>query len=118
MSALDQALARLQAHDGVEHLLLLGRDGLLIRHLGVGSAADAETVAAMVPGLVSAGAQLGRAAGQGDLATAVLEFAGGVAIVVALSRDLLIALTLRPGIGFAPLLREVRGERDRLASLL
>ena len=118
MSDLDQALGRLQAHEGVEHVLLLGRDGLLVRQLGAPGTAEAETVAAMIPGVASACGQLGRAAGHGDFATVVVEFAGGVVIAVALSAELLLAVSVRSGVGFAPLLREVRGQRAQLAALL
>jgi predicted regulator of Ras-like GTPase activity (Roadblock/LC7/MglB family) len=117
MSQLNDALRRLHGREGVEHVVLLGADGLLIRHLGA-SVPEPDTIAAMVPGLVSAAASLGSAADGGEFATAVIEFSQRVAIVLRLSSDLLLALVLSPGIGFAPLLREVRGERDRLAGLL
>lgn len=101
----------------MRHVLLLGRDGLLVRHLGT-DAIDVETVAAMVPTLASAAGSLGEATRLGDLATAVLELGEGVTIVVSLPDELLLALVLDPGVGFAPLLREARAERDRLAALL
>jgi predicted regulator of Ras-like GTPase activity (Roadblock/LC7/MglB family) len=118
MSELDEALSRLHRHEGVRHILLLGRDGLLVRHLGGPTAIEVETVAAMVPALATSSAAVGRATELGDFATAVVELSEGVAIVVALSGDLLLALILDPSVGFAPLLREVRHERDQLASLL
>lgn len=118
MSELDDTLSRLHHHEGVRHTLLLGRDGLLVRHLGGEAAIDGETVAAMVPALVGSCAAVGRATELGDFATAVVELAGGVAIIVALPGDLLLALVLDPSVGFAPLLREARRERDALASLL
>lgn len=118
MSQLDEALSRLNKHDGVRHILLLGRDGLLVRHLGGEAAIEVETVAAMVPALATSSAAVGRATELGDFSTAVIELEHGVAIVVALSADLLLALVLDPSVGFAPLLREVRRERDQLASLL
>lgn len=118
MSELDQALSRLRAHQGVRDILLLGRDGLLVRHLGGETPIEVETVAAMVPALATSCAAVGRATEQGEFTTAVVEFAAGVFIVVSLSADLLLALVLDQSVGFAPLLREVRRERDRLASLL
>lgn len=118
MSQLDEALSRLHQHDGVRHILLLGRDGLLVRHLGGSTAIEVETVAAMVPALATSCAAVGRATALGDFHTVVIELERGVGIVVALSSDLLLALILDPSIGFAPLLREVRRERDQLASLL
>lgn len=118
MSELDQALTRLKAHEGVEHLLLLGGDGLLVRHIGDETTLDVDTVAAMVPGLGAACASFGRAADLGEMGTAVVDFGSGVTVVAALSSDLLLALILRRGIGFSALLRELRHERAVLARLL
>jgi len=117
MSELDQALASLRGHEGVEHVLVLGRDGLLIRHSGE-SGLDAETVSAMVPGIASAAGGLASAAGGGDASTVVARFSGGVAVVDVLSPELLLAVLLRDGVGFAPLLRDLSRDRDRLASLV
>jgi hypothetical protein len=41
-----------------------------------------------------------------------------VAVVVALSDELLLALLLRPGVGFAPLLTRVRRDREVLAAAI
>jgi predicted regulator of Ras-like GTPase activity (Roadblock/LC7/MglB family) len=117
MSELDTALAELRAHPGVDHLILLGRDGLVIQHLGSGEG-DEETVAARVPGIVVAARGLGAAASRGSFITAVLEYDSGVAIIVALPGDLLLAALVRRDVGFAPLLRQLRRQRDRLGQLL
>lgn len=119
MSQLDTILSGLAAHPGVDDLLLLGGDGLPIRHMGgEGSRLDVDTVAAMVPGLASAAQAIAHAAERGGFATAVVELEGGVVVVSALSADLLLALFLRTGVGFAPLLRELRSRRAELAELL
>jgi predicted regulator of Ras-like GTPase activity (Roadblock/LC7/MglB family) len=117
MSQLDSALHALRAHAGVEHVLVLGRDGLLIQHVG-DSDLDAETVSAMVPGLAQAAHGLGSAAGAGAAVTAVVQLASGVAVVSVLSDDLLLAILLRAGVGFAPLLRDVGERRGTLATLV
>jgi predicted regulator of Ras-like GTPase activity (Roadblock/LC7/MglB family) len=117
MSELDAALHRLGAHGGVDQLILLGRDGLVVQSVGNGE--SEEPVSARVPGLVAASDALGRAADAGDFGTAVLEFdGGGVVIVTAVSEDLLLAALVRPGVGFGPLLRDMRRERGRLLELL
>ena len=117
MSDLDDALDRIRSHDGVEHVLVLGRDGLLIQHAGYGGL-DPETVSAMVPGLAQAASSLGSAAGGGDASTVVARLAKGVAVVQALSADVLLAVLLREGAGFAPLLRELADGSGALASLV
>ncbi len=117
MPPLDTALASLAAHPGVEHVLVLGRDGLLIAHTG-GAGLDAETGSAMVPGLAGAATALGRAAGQGAAETVVVRLDDGVAIVSVLGADTLLAVLLRGGAGFAPLLRELSRRRGELAGLV
>ena len=73
MTQLDEALQGLKEHDGVEHVLLAGADGLLVRHVGDVSALDPDRVAAMIPGIVSAGDTFGRATTAGPASTHVLE---------------------------------------------
>ncbi len=117
MSSLETALQALRAHPGVEEVLVLGHDGLLIQHVG-DARIDAETVSAMVPGLTQAAAGLGRAAGKGASPTAVLRLERGVLVVEELSPDLLLAVVLAEGVAFAALLREIHGRRDALAALV
>jgi predicted regulator of Ras-like GTPase activity (Roadblock/LC7/MglB family) len=117
MTELDTTLQGLREQEGVEHLVLLGRDGLVVRHAGTGPA-DEETVAARVPGLAAACEALGRASLQGHFSTAVIEFDRGVVVVASLSSDLLLAILIRPGVGFASLLRRLRRDRLRLIELL
>jgi predicted regulator of Ras-like GTPase activity (Roadblock/LC7/MglB family) len=118
MPQLDDVLSRIKTHEGVEHIFLLGGDGLLVRHIGEPRSLEVDTVAAMVPGLGAACASLGRVGELGAMSTAVIEFARGVAIVVALSKELILAIVVRPGIGFSALLRDLRQEREALASLV
>jgi predicted regulator of Ras-like GTPase activity (Roadblock/LC7/MglB family) len=117
MPPLETALASLGAHPGVEHVLVLGRDGLLIQHAG-GAGLDAETVSAMAPGVAAAASSLGRAAGLGEAATVAVQMDDGVALVADLGADLLLAVLLRGGVGFAPLLRELAARRGELAGLV
>lgn len=118
MTQLDQALSRLMDYPGVEHLLLLGQDGLLVRQLDRADLLDGETVAAMVPAVVAACNEFATAAGRGAFATAVLDLGDAVAILTSLPPELLLTVILRPGVGFAPLLQELGRERTRLASLV
>jgi hypothetical protein len=106
MSELDSAMQALQAHAGVEHVLVLGRDGLLIQHAGDGSL-DAETVLRHGPRHGAVGARPGRGDRRRGASTVVARMASGVAVVSVLSDELLLAVLLRDGVGFAPLLHEV-----------
>jgi predicted regulator of Ras-like GTPase activity (Roadblock/LC7/MglB family) len=116
MSELDAALQRIRGHNGVDHLILLGHDGLVVQHIGGGG--NEEPIAARIPGLAAACGALGTAAGTGRFQTAVIEFDSGVAIITSLSGDLLLLAMIRPGVGFAPLLRELRRQRSQLVELL
>jgi predicted regulator of Ras-like GTPase activity (Roadblock/LC7/MglB family) len=117
MSELDDALHALRAHPGVEHVLVLGRDGLLIQHSGDG-ALDADIVSAMVPGVAQSARALGEATGAGAATVMVARMERGVAVVSVLSDEILLAVLLRDGVGFAPLLHEVGARRDALARLV
>jgi predicted regulator of Ras-like GTPase activity (Roadblock/LC7/MglB family) len=117
MPALETALENLRAHPGVREVLVLGHDGLLIQHVGDGGL-DAETLAAMVPGIVQAATAAGRATGRGNPVSVVIRFERGVAVVEELSSDLLLALVLDEGVAFAALLREIQRERAGLAGLV
>lgn len=116
MSQLDEALATLKAHDGVEHVVVAGADGLLVHHLGQPAGLDADRFVAMLPGLARGADEVADAAAGGRTSTTVLELEQGVAIVVPLSEDLLLALLLRSGVPFPALLREVRQRRGQLAA--
>ena len=118
MTQLDEALQGLKEHQGVEHVLLAGADGLLVWHVGDASTLDPDRVAAMIPGIVSAGEIFGRAATAGAASTHVLELEEGVAIITPLSPELLLAVLLRSGVAFASLLRVIRSDRARLAALV
>jgi predicted regulator of Ras-like GTPase activity (Roadblock/LC7/MglB family) len=117
MTELEAVVGELREHDGVEHVLLVGRDGLLVYQSGTGEI-DGETVAALAPGLVWSCTSLGEAAVQGGFVTAVMEWTDGVGIVADLSSEVLLAVLLRPETGFAPLLHTIRARRDRLAELV
>lgn len=117
MSDLDAALDLIRSHEGVLHVLVLGRDGLLIQHAG-SAGLDAETVSAMVPGIASASQGLGAAAGAGAARMMVVRMDAGVAVISVLSPEILLAVLLGPGVGFAPLLHHLGEQQDRLASLV
>ncbi len=117
MPPLETALQSLRAHPGVEEILVVGHDGLLIQHVGDGRI-DAETVSAMLPALAQAAAQLGAAAGRGEAPTVVVRLGSGAAVIQELSADLLLAALVGGGVGFAPLLAELHARRAELAGLV
>lgn len=116
MSALDDALAALCAHNEVRTVLILGRDGLLIQQRG--EELDGETISAMIPGLATAADALGRAAGAGGFRTAALQMQEGVAVLATLGTELLLAALVRPAVGFEELLRDIAARRADLTALV
>lgn len=116
MSTIQELVRALRARDGVEAVVLLGRDGLVVDALGA-PGIDNERLAALVPLVVGAADELGSQAGRHDLATAVLEYSEGAAIVSPIGGDaILLVLASLTEIG--PLLYELRRNRGRLASLV
>ena len=117
MPTLRDLIEALQARPDVAGAVVLGRDGLLVDAGGL-DRADAEPLAAVAPGIASAADAVGAATGDGTLATAVLEFGQGLAVVSVLSADVLLLVRLAAGAEPAPLVYELRRGRARLAALV
>jgi len=117
MPTIRDVVQALSARNGVEAVVVLGRDGLPIDASASGGM-DQEGVAALVPGLVSSCEQLGEAAGRGQFGTGVIEFAGGMALVSNLTEDALLALIFAPDTNIGDLLHDLRQHRESIAALL
>jgi predicted regulator of Ras-like GTPase activity (Roadblock/LC7/MglB family) len=117
LTGLGEVLRGLAARDGVEAALLLSGDGLPIEH-AAGGDFEPETVAALAATLAQYAGRLGEGAGQGDLATAVLEFSGGLVVLARAGREDWLAILARPDADVGPLLYALRHHRPALASLL
>lgn len=107
----------LRQRPGVDAVLVLGRDGLLIEGFAA-PGLNNEDLAARAPAVVSEAESLGKAAMQGTLATAILEHDKGYAIVASLADDTLLLLLLRPSADLGGLLFDVRRYRGNIASLI
>ncbi len=109
-----QVLAR---HDGVDAVIVLGRDGLTI-DATARNGMDPEGLAALIPPVVAACDKLGGAARRGGFGTAIMEFGGGTALVAELTRDALLAIFFRAGTNIGGLLYEFKRHRSAIAGLL
>jgi predicted regulator of Ras-like GTPase activity (Roadblock/LC7/MglB family) len=107
----------LRQRPGVDAVLVLGKDGLLIEGFAA-PGLNTEDLAARVPALVSEAESLGKAAMQGGLATAIVEHEKGYAIVAVLADNTLLLLLLRPSADLGGLLFDVRRYRGNIASLI
>lgn len=117
MPTIRDVVRALASRDGVDAVIVLGRDGLPIdAHAANG--VDSEGVAALVPSIVAACNRLGVASGRGDFGTGVVEYASGLAIVSAVAPEAILAILLRPDTNIGPLLFELRRHRSAIAGLL
>jgi hypothetical protein len=107
----------LRQRPGVDAVLVLGRDGLLIEGFAA-PGLNNEDLAARVPALVEEAEALGKATVQGALNTAILEHQKGYAIVASLADDTLLLILLRPSADLGGLLFDVRRYRGNIASLI
>jgi predicted regulator of Ras-like GTPase activity (Roadblock/LC7/MglB family) len=117
MMPLGEVVQSLAARDGVQAVLLLSGDGLPIEH-SARAAFDSEAVAALAATLAQHAARLGAGAGRGELATAVLEFGGGLLILARAGTEDWLAVLAAPNADIGPLLYDLRQHRSALAPLL
>lgn len=103
--------------DGVDTVVVLGRDGLPIDSASR-NALDIEGVAALVPSLVGACNRLGEAGTRGEFQAGVVEFGNGFIIVSSVSVDALLALFVQAHADVGGLLYELRRYRSEIAALL
>ena len=114
LRALVQTLAR---RADVVGALVTGRDGLLVDSAGF-AAEEAERLAALLPGVVSAADQLGEGSAGGPLASALLESERALLAVTRLTHDVLLVVALADAAEPAPLVAELRRARTQLAALV
>lgn len=117
MPSIRDLVAAIRQRDGVDAAIVLGRDGLLIdSHLTPGL--DAEDIAARIPAIIGSADDFGAAIGRGELATAVLEHAKGLAIVSVLSGEAILLVLVTPKANLGQLLFELRRNREHIAALV
>ena len=117
MPTIRDLVAALRQREGVDAAVVLGRDGLLIDSQ-TDAAVDAESIAALVPSIVSAADEFGGHNGRGPLTTAILEYTEGVALVSVLSNDAILLVLARPTADLGRLLYELRRNRENIATLV
>lgn len=117
MATIRDVVEALSRSNGVDAVVVVGRDGLPIDSR-VANGVDAESVAAMLPSAIKQMAQLGDAGGRGDFTTAVLEFGRGLAIVAVLNAEALLIVLVQPATNVGALLFDLRRHRPAIAGLL
>jgi predicted regulator of Ras-like GTPase activity (Roadblock/LC7/MglB family) len=123
---LKQLVEAIVQHEGVEAVLIIGRDGLLVDGRAGSSPVDLDALAAHLPRVLTAATALGNATngdvptsgGRGELLTTVMEFERGLALAAVLSSDASLLVLLRGGANAGPLLYDLRRFRGRIASII
>lgn len=117
MPSIRDLIAAIRQREGVDAVIVSGRDGLVIDS-SVGPGLDVDDLAARIPPIVNAADELGAASAGGELVTAVLEHRGRMAVISVLSAEtcLLVLVASKSNIG--QLLFELRRNRDQIAALV
>ncbi|MEP6690157.1 MAG: roadblock/LC7 domain-containing protein [Gemmatimonadaceae bacterium] len=117
MHTIRDLVAALRQREGVDATVVLGRDGLVIdSHVAAG--ADADSLAALAPAIVTAAEEFGERASHGALTTAILEYPETIAVISALTPDALLLVLARPSANVGALLYELRRHREQIAALV
>ena len=116
MPSIRDVVAALHERDGVDAVLVVGPDGLVIDSR-TRAHVDGEGVAALLPTAVRGVADLGAAGRRGAFTTAVLEFDGGLALVATLTDEAALVILVAPGVNVGTLLFDIQRHRSALAGL-
>lgn len=117
MPTIRDVVEALSGREGVDAVLVLGRDGLPI-DAKAGDGLDTDGLAALVPSVVAACNRLGSAAHRGTFGSGVVEYASGMAVVTSITPDALLAIFVKSGTNVGSLLYELRRHRGSIAGLL
>lgn len=117
MPSIRDLVTAIRTREGVEAAVVLGRDGLMIDSQAI-PGLDPESLAALIPPIITPADDLGRAAHRGDLITAVLEHSGGLAIISVLSHEAVLFVLVNPRANLGQLLFELRRNREQIATLV
>lgn len=107
----------IQERPGVQGVVILGADGLVIETHDA-SHDNADAVAARVPGVVTAAGQLGAAAQDGEVQLALLEFEQGFGVILRLTPHALLFVSASRDVALAELLFDLRRHRAPMAGLV
>ncbi len=117
MPTLRELTEAIQQRPGVQAVVILGADGLLIETHDRAQN-HAEAIAARVPAVAMSASQLGDSAGSGDASLALLEFERGYGVVLRLSPHVLLFVSAAPDVALSELLFDLRRHRASMAALV
>lgn len=117
MPTIRDLVVAIRQRDGIDAAVVLGRDGLLIDHQA-NDDLDTESVAAFVPSILQHADELGTAARQGRLLTAVHEHETGTVVIAAMSIEAVLLVLVQPHADLGSLLFDLRRHRANIAALV
>lgn len=117
MNPVDQVLEGLLLFEGVRSALLASREGLVIQMRGE-TDVDGETLAAIVPALISGSVEAAEGIGGGGFRQCVVEFDQGLLVLSAVDQENFLAVAVRGGANVGRLLYNLERERGRLKELV
>ena len=117
MPTIHDLVRAIAERDGVEAVVVLGRDGLLIDGQ-TGGDLDGEQLAALAPAVATAAESLGTTSSRGSLVTGVLEFERGLALMAPLSSDAMLLVLVHASANIGSLLFDLRRHRANIASIV
>ncbi len=109
-----QALSR---REGVDAVIVLGRDGLTI-DAAARDGLDTDGLAALIPSVAAACNRLGTASSRGEFTNGVVEYGRGMMIVSVLTADVILAIVVAAGVNAGAVLFELHRHRAAIAGLL
>ncbi len=101
---------------GIEAVVVLGRDGLLIDSQSA-PGLDAEGLAARVPGIVASADEIGGTTSKGAMRIALIEHENGYAVVSSVGDDALLCVLTAQTADLGGLLYDVRRHRESISRL-
>jgi len=116
MPTIRDLTAAIRQRAGVEAVVVLGRDGLLIDCQSA-NAIDSEDLAARVPGIVASADEVGGATGKGALRISLIEYESGYAVISAVGSDAVLFVLTSPTADLGSLLHDVRRHRESIEGL-
>lgn len=117
MATLRELTEAIQARPGIQSVVILGADGLVIETHHAGHD-HAESIAARVPAVAMAARQLGEAATLGDAQLTLFELERGYGIILHLSVNALLFVSAGPDVALGDLLYDLRRHRAPMSALV
>lgn len=112
-----ELVATLSKRDGVEAVVLLSRDGMVIDGY-TKPGLDAEQLAAHVPQMVSSSDEMSATAARGNLITGIFEYERGYAVLCTLAVDAMLLVLMHQSANLGALITDIRRHRSHIASIV